>query len=221
MQIFLLYILFISKKSYLQHRQSESIINLNFLQKVLCGSPKNMFFASSRKPSTRFCVQILFYFFCQTKRSKIMKNCTRKIKWMLVFLPNLQLITYSLRFIKYFCLHFKKSTIILMLLCVFYSNLFLSPAIVSPKTKGDLSQHKSEVNSKMQPSKTNSTGDSGSKLFDKEIAKTLNYSLNQLEGLNLNCDWFQYIYIIVIMGFVSYLSFSRLLLSFLSFHFIS
>lgn len=124
------------------------------------------------------------------------------------FLPNLQLITYSLRFIKYFCLHFKKSSIILMLLCGFQF-YFFHRSIVSPKTKlrGVSCQHKSEVNSKMQPSRTNATGVSCRGVENhpiRDLQKRLNYSLNQLEGLNLNCDWFQYIYIIVIMGFVSY-----------------
>lgn len=136
------------------------------------------------------------------------------------FLPNLQLITYSLRFIKYFCLHFKKSSIILMLLCGFQFYSFTARLFRQKQDSGDLWQHKSEVNSKMQPSKTNATGVScrGVKNHPiRDLQKRLNYSLNQLEGLNLNCDWFQYIYIIVIMGFVSYLSFSRLLPPALSF----
>lgn len=85
---FLLYILFISKKSYLQHRQSESIINLNFSAKTFVfRSPKNIFFAvieSLKFFPLAFAFKFLFSFF-KTKRPKIMKNCTRKIKWMLVF----------------------------------------------------------------------------------------------------------------------------------------
>lgn len=102
------FIYFISKKSYLQHRGSKSIINLNFFSIFLCRRSK--IFIKSLKLFFPFSIFFL------SKRN--IKN-VRRIKWMFC-LPNLQLITYSLRFIKYFFSVFcfiKKLSFILYFSC--------------------------------------------------------------------------------------------------------
>lgn len=100
-----------------------------------------------------------------------------------------------------------------MLLCGFQV-YFCHRSIVSPKTKrygGFYVNTKVKSTAKCSPAKQTQPGVVKTINPIRDLQKRLNYSLNQLEGLNLNCDWFQYIYIIVIMGFVSYLSFARLL----------